>query len=429
MSQFSLLIFTLISLASQQTYTALGMFVPYDINIKLKKPAAKNLEFTILGEKSYKVTGYATNAREDETFVVDVLQIYEPAQNVVSMYQGFDDTGAVVQTLTTPFTQLLDSIAGGPGGGVSNVQNGIYIPTGTLSCGQLSFGLTYGLGQGFYISTFLPVCFAKLCDVKWTYGGDSILFANAQIQTQLIDAFTQDSLTYFNLNVGNWTQRGIGDLTILAEWQRDFPQRKTVLKNVQANVRIGLSFPTGVPVNENVIMPVPFGADGAFGIPLGGGLGLTLGSIAECGFNGQFWFFLSNEKNRRIQTFPTQTSLLFPIVTKTYKEFAVLQNFNLYAQIYSGCKRFSAKGLYQHWRRQKEKIFAFDSKINFDVINNAVSIDEFTRHQFALFGIYSPRKGDFERIIPQFEIFWKSSFGGTRAAIASTYGAQFSLIF
>lgn len=427
--KFSVFAFLVCSILNLQATTPLGMFVPYDINIKQKMPATNDLQFSIFGEKSYQVTGYATDDKEDKTFVVDVLQIYEKEQNIVSMYQGFDDTGAMIQTLTTPFTQLLDSIAGGPGGGVSNLQNGLYTPTGKLSCGQIDFGATYAIGNGFYISAFLPICFAQLSNVDWKYSGTNTLFSGEKIQTELIHSFAQDAQKYFNLDIGNWNQKGIGDLTFLAQWQRDFAQRRVVLKNVQANIRLGISFPTGIKTNESIIMPVPFGSDGSIGIPFGGGLGFNLGNIFEVGFSGQFWYFWSNEKCRRIKTFPTQTSLLFPIITNTYKEFAFLQNFNLYAQIFSTCKRFSAKAAYHHWRRQKEKVITFDTKLNFDVVNSAKPIDELTRHQFTILAAYSPRKNDFERIIPQFEIFWKGSFGGTRIAIASTYGAQFSLIF
>ncbi len=421
--------------------TPLGMFAPYDINIKLRKPGENNWQFNFLAEKSYRVQGYATNSQayvlpgfattsnEDATYSVDVLQIYEPVQNIVSMYQGFDSSGSMVQTVTTPFTQRLDNIAGGPGGGVSSFASGLYCPTGKLSCGQVSFGMTYAFGKGFYFSTYLPVCFAKLSDVCWRYTGDNPLFSQEKIQTELIDLFAQDSELYFDLNVGNWKQQGLGDLAFIAEWQRDFPQRRLVLRNVQANVRIGITIPTAKATNEHVIMPVPFGADGAVGIPFGGGLGLSLGNVAEIGFSGQFWYYCSNEKLRRIKTFPTQTSLLFPIVTNTFKEFAIVQNFNLFAQLYTYSKRLSAKFLYQNWRRQKEQLMTFSSEFNYDVINSAQPLDELTRHQISLFGIYSPIRGDFLKIIPQFEVFWKGSFGGTRAAIASTLGAQFSLIF
>lgn len=409
--------------------TPLGLFAPYDINIKLKKPATGNWEWSLLGEKSYNVHGYATNATEDTTFLVNVLQIYEPIQNIVSMYQGFDDTGATVQTLTTPFTELLDSIAGGPGGGVSNGQNGLYVPCGTLSCGQFATGITYGFGKGFYLSAFLPMYFAQLSNVSWSYVGNSELFSGAKIQAELVNTFAQDAQDFFDLNVLGWKQYGLGDLTFLAEWQRDFVQRRPLLKSVQVNLRLGLSMPTAKKTDQSIIMPVAFGGDGAWGLPFGGGLGLMFADIAECGFSGQFWYYFSNEQCRRIKTFPTQTSLLYPVIANTYKNAAIMQNFNLYGQVFSLCKRFSLKALYQHWRRPSEELIPLNTKINADVVNTAPALDEFTRHQFALFALYSPKQGDFARIIPQLELFWKGSFGGTRAAIASTYGAQFSLIF
>ncbi len=424
-------ILTIVILSSPWLFSTapLGLFVPYDINIKMKKPATNNWQFNILGESSYNVHGYATDACEEQTLLVNVLQIYEPYQNIVSMYQGIDSSGSIVQTLTTPFTQLLDSIAGGPGGGVSNAENGIFTPCGKLSCAQVAFSMTYAFSHCFYFSAYLPIYFAQLSHVQWNYAGNSVLFSGSKIQNDLVDTFAQDACNYFDLNIYGWKQNSLGDLTLLAEWQRDFFQRRQILKNVQINVRLGMSFPTSKPINTSIIMPVDFGSDGAFGFPFGGGLGFHLGNIAEVGFSGQFWCFLSNQKCRRIKTFPTQTSLLLPTITDTYKKYAVLQNFNLYAQLYSPGKRVSAKMLYQHWKRQKEEIFPINSNINFDFANSDLTIDEFTRHQFAIFGIYSPNRGDFVRYIPQFELFWKGSFGGTRAAIASTYGAQFSLTF
>lgn len=425
----SLLVCLVFNIFIMEASTPLGMFTPYDINLRLKKPALHHGQLTAFCEQSYHVQGYATDPKEEETFLVDVLQIYEPTQNVVSMYQGFDNTGAVVQTLTTPFTQLLDSIAGGPGGGVSDFQNGIFTPTGKLSGGQVALGATYALGNCFYISAYLPFCHAKLSNVEWKYSGDNILFASEKIQKELINSFAQDSKKYFGLNIGNWKQTGLGDFTVLVEWERNFPQMRPILRNVQANIRTGLSFPTSTKCNECVIMPVSFGADSSIGLPFGGGLSFSLGTIADVGFSGQFWYFWSSEKLRRIKTFPTQTSLLFPVVTNTQKQFSIVQNFNLFGQLYTSSKRFSAKGIYQHWRRQKDKIIPISTNFNFDVANSAESLDEITYHQIILAGIYSPCNGDFKGIIPQLELFWKGSFNGTRVAVASTVGLQFSLTF
>ena len=403
--------------------TPLGMFAPYDINIKLKKPAAHNIQINFLEEHSFNIKGYATNEKEDEIFTVDPLQIYEKQQNLISMYQGIDTTNAKLP-------QLLDSIASGAGGGVSNYQNGLFTPTGKLSCNQFAANVTYGLDHFVYLSAYLPFYSAALTVLAWNYTGNNTLFAGEAIQQEIIASFSQDAQKYFDLNINSWKQHGIGDLTLLAEWQRDFPQlRRTVLKSVQANLRIGISIPTAARTNEHIIMPIPFGADGVITIPFGGGLGIALGEIAEIGFSGQFWYLWNTEKLRRIKTFPTQTTLLFPTLTETYKESAIWQNFNLHAQLFTPCKRFSFKAVYQHWKKQKDTLIPIDANFNFEVVNSALSSEEASRHDIFFVIAYSPKQEDFSKVIPQLELFAKATFGGTRAAIASTLGAQLSLIF
>ena len=346
------------------------------------------------------------------------------------MYQGYGKDGTITQTLTTPFTQLLDSIAGGPGGGVSNLQNGLFKPEGKMSAAQTSLGATFGLGRFFYVSAYLPFYFTKLSRVNWVYDGDNSLFSNEKIKQELIDTFKEDSLKYFDLNIGNWKRNGVGDLAIIAEWQRDFPQQhRRTLRSVQTNVRLGVTFPTAKKNCENVIMPIDFGFDGAFSIPFGGQLSMNLANIVDVGFSGQFWYFISNQKIRRIKTFPTQTTLLLPTLTEAYKEFAIVQNFNLFGTIYSPCKRFGLKGFYEYWRKGKDTLTPINSNFSYSIVNSALNIDEESRHQFCLMFMYSPQKDDFKRVIPQFEIFWKESTNGMRTIAASTYGGQFSLIF
>ncbi len=416
--------------ALASTLPPAGLFVPYDINIKQRKPAAQNWQCLAFGENSYHIQGYATDLPKEEiTYQVNPLQIYEPIQNVVSMYQGYDANGSIVQTISTPFTELLDSIAGGPGGGVSNYQNGIFKPTGQLSCAEFALGTIYGIGHGFYVSAYLPFYFARLYDVHWGYKGDNSLFSDERIQKELIDSFSQDALTYFDLNVGGWNKKGLGDLAIIAEWQQDFPQhqRKT-LRNVQINTRLGVTFPTAKKSFENVIMPIDFGS-GTIGIPFGGGLSLNLGSIFELGFSGQFWYYWSNEKVRRIKTFPTQTTLLLPTLANTQKDFAMIQNFNLHAIMYSFCKRFALKSFYEYWRKGEDRITPLSNSFNYITINSALNLADQTRHQFCFMAMYAPKKDDFKKFIPQFEFFWKISINGMRTAAASSYGGQFSLIF
>lgn len=416
------LIFVSIITATQLTHPApLNLFEPYDINIRLKKPAKNHFYFSALGEKSYNVKGYATDCDEEKTFLVNPLQIYEPQQNLIALYQGVDPS-------KSNFLKILDTIAGGPGGGVSNIQNGLFTPTGTFSAGQVAFSGMYGLGEGFFVSAHLPVYFVKLHSVCWEHSGTNTLFSGEQIQL-LADAFGQDTQELFNLDTTDWKKNGIGDLTFMVEWQKDFPQRRPVLKSVQPNIRVGLSIPTSDDTCENVIMPVPFGADGSLGIPFGGGLGVNLANHAELGFSGQFWYYWSNQKERRIKTFPTQTSLLYPTAAEATKEFSFIQNFNLHGQVFSKCKRFTLKFCYQYWRKGDDVITPLGSQFNPQIANTAPQLEERTQHDVFIAFTYSPLKDDFERVIPQLQLFWKGAVKGMRAALVSSVGAQFSLIF
>ncbi len=400
-----------------------GLFEPYDINIMtcLKKPAQHHWYLGVLGEKSYSVKGYATDCTEEEVFLVNPLQIYEPIQNIISMYQGDEANNSEL-------VQLLNGIAGGHGGGVSNFGDGLFIPTGKFCVGQAALSAIYGLKHSFYIGAYLPIYFVKLHSVHWKYAGDNTLFSGQEIQ-DLSEAFQHDAKNLFDLNTGGWKRHGVGDFTLLAEWQREFPQNRPVLKNVQPNLRVGLSFPTSGCTNENVIMATPFGADGSMGIPFGGGLNIDLVNHLDFGFAGQFWYFWNNEKDRRIKTFPTQTSLLFPTVTPTIKQFAFIQNFDLYVQAYSFCKRLSLKFCYQYWRKGEDVLTPVSANFSPEIANSALQLAERTEHDVFLALTYCPKANDFKRVYPQAQLFWKGAVKGTRANIASTAGAQVSFVF
>lgn len=399
----------------------LGLFEAYDINIRQKYPAKNHFHLGLLGEKNYNTKGYATDSTEEETYLVNPLQIYESQQNLIALYQDTDTTNS-------KFISLLNNIAGGPGGGVGNMQNGLFTPTGKFSAGQIALTGMYGLGHGCYFKAVLPFYFVTLHSVNFAYSGNSNLFSGAQMQ-ELTENFIQDAQSIFNLNVNGWTKRGVGDATLMLEWQQDYPQPRPMLKNVQPNIRLGISLPTSECTDENNIMAVPFGADGSFSVPFGGGLGINLANHVELGFSGQFWYYWSNQKERRIKTFPTQTSLLYPKTAEAVKEFSFLQNFNLHAQAFSFCKRFSLKFCYQYWRKGEDKITPISSAFNPEIINTAPQLLESTQHNVFLTLNYSPKANDFKRIVPQAQLFWKGAVKGMRTAISSTFGGQLSFVF
>ncbi|MBI2353326.1 hypothetical protein HYV11_03755 [Candidatus Dependentiae bacterium] len=412
---------SLVLCASGIQTAPLGLFEPYDIMIRLRKPAQNNFYVGLLGEKSYTTKGYATDACEEETLEVNSLQVYDRVQNVVSLYQGMNQSDS-------EFIPLLESIAGGPGGGASNYENGLFQATGKLGVEQLAFSTIYGLPRHFYVSGYVPFYVANLSNLSWNYVGNSILFSGQEIQ-ELVDAFKRDSEKLFGLCVKNWKRHGFGDVTLLFEWQRDFAQMRPILKSVQPNVRCGISIPTECLSNQNLIMPITFSSRQTASIPFGGGLTMNLANHIDVGFAAQFWYYLSNKCQQRIKTFPTQTSLLYPVSTLVMAEYGFLQNFNLFAQIYSFCKRLSLKFCYQYWRRGEDRITPIDLSYNYEIANSAPQLLENTMHDVFFALNYAPKVNDFKRVIPQAQLFWKASVKGMRVALASTVGFQFSVIF
>ena len=189
---------TLWFLHTQPSATPYGLFEPYDINIKLRKPGPHHWYLGVLAEKSYNVKGYATDAYEEGTYLVNPMQIYEPVnngvQNAVSMYQDN-------QATDSSFINLINNIAGGPGGGVSNMQNGLFVPTGKLCVGQAALSAIYGFKHHFYIGAYLPYYFTRLHSVHWKYQGDNTLFSGQEL-LDLAKTFQQDAQDLFDLHIG-----------------------------------------------------------------------------------------------------------------------------------------------------------------------------------------------------------------------------------
>lgn len=149
-----------VSLSIIQAQPPLGLFNQYDINVLQKKPTPRNSQIQVFSENSIKVKGFATDSKEEETYKVNPLAIYERSQNFMGIYQSASPTGLVIDK--TDLKQLLDSVTGGLGGGVI-LSNDIQLePTACLSISQCSFSYMYGISKGFFISAYMPVYYPSL---------------------------------------------------------------------------------------------------------------------------------------------------------------------------------------------------------------------------------------------------------------------------
>lgn len=394
----------------------LGFLEPYNFMIESEPvtPQSK-LQWNFFTQ-----TCFDTESFDVDGLPVNALQIYETQQNLLGLFQG---VGGESQ-----FNQLVNSLAGGPGGGVNNSQNGLFTPTGDFSGYQVAFLGSYKFHNNCYFKVSLPVYNLQLSNVVWTYTGNNTTFSGQQIETELVNSFMTDAQDLFNLSLSGWKSSGLGDLACLLDYIGDYPQGRTLLRNVRVHFRLGLTFPTGLVANENLIMSQPFGADGSVTMPFGGGLDINLGRYFQCGFRGQFSYIWGNEKLRRVPTFDTQTTLMFPVVLSTFKNYGMTQTFDLYAQMYNVFAGLSLKAAYEYYFKAQDSISVNLPGFNYTLINTNLGLDEVTRHNMILLLSFdSAFLSKFDKIHPQFSLYVNLPFNGSFTTLASTVGAQLSL--
>ncbi len=365
-------------------------------------------------------TCFDTQSFDEEGLPVNALQIYEKQQNILGMFQGLDNQ--------SQFNQLVNALASGPGGGVNNSENGLFTPTGDFSGYQVAFLSSYRFHQNCYFKISLPVYNLQLSNVTWTYTGNNETFSGQQIEDELVSSFMTDAQDLFGLSLSGWKTSGLGDLALLLDYIGDYPQGRTLLRNVRVHFRLGLTFPTGLLANENLLMSQPLGADGSMTMPFGGGLDINLGRYFQCGFRGQFSYIWGNEKLRRIPTFENQTTLMFPQVVSTFKNHGITQTFDLYAQIYNVISALSFKVAYEYYFKSQDSISINIPGLNYSLINSNLNLDEITRHNMILMLSFdSAFLKKFDKIHPQVGVYVNLPFNGSFTTSASTAGVQLSL--
>lgn len=396
----------------------LGFLEPYNFMIEAEPIYGKSrFQWTMLTQLSFDTMSF-----DEEGNKVNALQIYEPAQNVLGLFQGLGNA--------SQFNQLVNSLAGGSGGGVNNGENGMFTPTGVFDGAQVAFLASYMFHQHCYFKIAVPVYKINLTDVNWLYTGSDDTFAGQSIQTELVSSFITSAQQDFNLAVGDWSETGLGDITMLLDYVCDYPQGRSVLRNVRVHLRLGLSVPTGILANENQVMSVPFGNDGSVGLPFGGGLDINLGRYFQCGFRGQFLYLWGNEKLRRVASFPGQTTLLLPQVAMVYKEYGFVQEFDLYAQAYNIVGGLSLKLAYEYYRKAQDLISVQTPGFNYEQINTDLRLNEETRHNLiTVLSFDSAFLQHCPRLHPQVSIFVNTPFNGSCTSLLSTVGLQLALDF
>lgn len=410
------LFFMSVLLGWQGVSLGMNLLRPYDTLIR---PAYSNdyrWQFDLyaqagVADKGYNADGCATNA----------LRMWHATQDALAMLDGFPSDSAIGQKRIA-----IDADDDGV--------RGHFCVDGDL---RTKFSGTIGLRTFFKevwsISAYLPFYVMELRNVCWKDQTKGVSDEDERVKSLLTNDFFANICSLGDgLELGGWKRHGIGDVTVLGEWFHDFPQAKQLLKNVRINLRAGLNLPTGLRADEDKMLAVSFGNDGALGVPFGLGLDLQYVFYLRAGIDVQLTHVFGNTRTRRVVTNENQTDLLLLKKMDVYKDFGLTQQFNLYVQIYKLVKQSSLLVGYQFIKQGKDELsLCANPDFSSVVANSAEYLKERTIHQIIVradYDIGAHFKKD-PSLYPRMSFYARLPFKGKRAALTTDIGLTLSLDF
>lgn len=407
--------FVSILLVTCNAVFSMNLTTLYDTLLVPERRKDSRFQFYLIAQ-----SGFDTKSFDCNQSVSNVLNIWNKDQNAIKMLDGFASNTDIGQ-LRTRIDANDDNV------------RGHFLVCGDLDvdfAGEFSSALFFK--DQFSLSFHLPFYSMKLENVCWQEQTNQVSRDDFRVKEYLTNDFFNNVKRLGCLDLCGWKRRGLGDALLLFRWQRDFEQAKQFLKNVRLGARVGLSLPTGKKVDEDKIFAFSFGNDGATGALVGGAIDLTFGRYFKAGLDVQLHHLFGNTKCRRIKTDFCQTELLLLKKVDAYKEFALMQRFNLYLEIFKFLRGLSFKVGYQFRRRGDDILYLCSQDFSDEIANTAESLQEWTMHT-AVFNLsydfWNSDAQDEHRVHPYISIFAKVPFNGMRVAMARTAGVALSIDF
>lgn len=420
-------IFTLSFIALSNSLNAMNIvntLIPYDTLIRPTFTDKYRWQLAGYAETGYKnAQGY-----NDDGEHVNPLRIWNCQQNALAMLEGFEQD--------TPAAQLRSALLDG-----NNGIRGHFLVDGDLKLNyNLSFAARLFFAQDWSVGLYLPAYRIQLKNVVFKDLTPNLDNDDKLVRQLLTDNLAQNVQELGDLCIGDWTRQGPGDLALIVDWFRDFYQNKPFLKCVRVNWRWGIVFPTGVRENQDLIFAVPFGYDGAFAMPFGLGLDLNLGSYFKTGLDVQLTQIFGNKRTWRIKTQEDQTELLLLQKAHAYKDYGLVQRFNLYVELYNFLRGLSFVAGYQFLKEGDAEITLTSQEFSSTIANTSRQLEEFTMHHAIFKATYDfgyknitipalTEEPAISRTRPELSLYARVPFNGKNVALIPTVGVVFSVDF
>jgi len=321
--------------------------------------------FKVSFESSFNTTGHDILGNH-----VNILQMWQPNQDALTMLRGFDANSQIGKLDSNLNSASDDGI------------RGHIVPMGKLEAWRVNFVLKHKLPYHLTVNILAPLMGMKLKNISWTN-----LTKNLTFSDQLVNANLMQNLSQIVYELGDglqmnndWEKIGMGDLEFILSWDKSFKQPKPILKNVDLGIYGGLSFPTGVRQNEDLIMSIPFGNDGSLGMLVGGNIQLQWWKHLRGGIIVNFLELFGTTRNRRVKTDASQSDLLLLAKTEARKGWGLTQQYNLYLEGHNLFENWSLRAAYNYIKHNNDSLAIFNQSYSNEIANTALSLQEWTQH-------------------------------------------------
>lgn len=414
----------------------INVFRPYDINLRTPRWQGEPFQITGWAEFGTKTKGYNRDGNE-----VNPLQLYQFTHNAVPMFAGITPENLEQKKIIQGIGRLLQPAPKDPINATTQPLRGHMRFNGDFEY-KAGFGVNarYIFPYDISFGVFVPFYSMQLKNVTIQDLTSQSDFnpEDVKVRNLLTNNF-RDVVALFDpsLNLNGWKKTGIGDVTCMVEWWRNFPQGKPLLKNVSLNARAGLSFPTGVKTEIDDLFSVPFGCDGSTALIFGGGIDLDwfqcLPWINQIrgGLDVQFWQIFGNSRERRIKTSPTQTDLFALVKERAYIDPGFAQRYNMYFELHRVIRGLSLSATYQFYKQSRSSLTLYNNRYSEIVANSAKNLKAWKVFQLLFAASYDTEcdvcQDSFLK--PQFRVIYKLPVAGKRVIACDTVTAVVSFNF
>lgn len=403
-----------------------NFFELYNPNLYLYKDVQKNLRVGMSFEYGLTKSGKTYGSGR-----ANVLQLHDEAESVLAMFDTpttsrEDDLTAALGVAALPDTNFAKvKFAGSFQQSTTGVNAEYRLPLEILS------GTTN-------VSLCLPIHQMRITDVSCTDLTDQTRLVAGAADTTFHTTYlasvdtlkTTAAIRGDNLDFSAWNKVGVGDLVVSAMWDRFFKEDKPLLRGVDIYVRAGFLLPTGTEKNIDKAFSMPLGHDGAFGIPMGLGIGLNYIKQLKIGVDVSFLALLDETKEYRMKNALNQTDFLLFKKGRATKSHGFEWTFNLYTQAIHFVGGVSFKCGYEYTKHDNDTLTPRDNNFDATIVNSSNSLLEWNKQSLVFqlnwdaFAVKSDAK-----LRPQLSFFYKLPVHGKNIIDPNTFGGQLAFNF